>query len=281
MPMATLGRSGLRVSRLTAGGYHMAVNGEEEATRIIHRAIDLGVNLFDSAYHYHRGLTDQIYGRALAGGRRQKVLLMSKAERYSRQEAEKQLEEQLRRMKTDYLDLWQVHQVSTPAEAEQVLGPNGSLEAFVKAKKDGKVRHIGFTGHHDPAVHLRLLDASDEWETIQMPINLVDPHYLSFITNVLPVARKKGLGVLAMKSNGMGSLTKAGVATIEECLHFTLSQDIDTLVSGMETVAQLEANTAAVKSHKPLSQREITSILERTKQGRTGVEVENYKRKSG
>lgn len=279
MPMTTLGRSGLRVSRLTVGGYHMAVNGEAEATRIIHRAIDLGVNFFDSAFHYHGGLSDQIYGRALAGGRRQKVLLMSKAERYSRQESEKQLEEQLRRLQTDYLDLWQVHQVSTMAEAEQVLGPGGSLEAFVKAKKEGKVRHIGFTGHHDPAVHLKLLNGFDGWETIQMPINLVDPHYLSFITNVLPVARKKGLGVLAMKSNGMGSLTKAGIATIEECLRFTLSQNIDTLVSGMETVAQLEANAATVKSHKPLSKQEISTILERTKHGKIGAEVENYKRK--
>lgn len=279
MPMATLGRSGLRVSRYTVGGYHMAARGEEEAMRIIHRGIELGVNFFDSAYHYHKGRSDEIYGRALEG-KRDKVLLMSKAERYSRDEATKQLEEQLRRLKTSYLDLWQVHQVSTHAEADQVLGPNGSLEAFVKAKKDGKVRHIGFTGHHDPTVHLKLLNATDEWETIQMPINLVDPHYLSFLTNVLPVARRKGLGVLAMKSNAMGTITRNNVARIEECLRFTLSQDIDTLVSGAETVEQLEANVLTVKTHTRLSPAEISAILERTKRGQTGTSIEGYKKKA-
>ena len=278
MPMVTLGRAGLRISRITVGGYHMAVKGEAESTRIIHRAIDLGVNMFDSANHYHNGLSDEIYGRALAGGKRQKVFLMSKAERYSRQEAEKILDEHLRRMKTDYLDLWQVHQVSTHEEAEQVLGPGGSLEAFVKAKKEGKVRHIGFTGHRDPSVHLKLLNGADVWETVQMPINLIDPHYESFIRNVLPVARQRGLGVLAMKSNAMGAITKNSVARIEECLRFTLSQDIDTVVSGVETVEQLEANVLTVKTHRRLTPAEISAILERTGKGRTGPEIEGYKK---
>ncbi len=278
MPMATLGKTGLQVSRFVLGGYHMNVQGPENAIRVIHRAIDLGVNFFDSANLYHKGQSDEVYGKAIGGGLRQKVMLMTKCEKYSRDEAMKTLEDQLRKMKTDYLDLWQCHQVSEHKEVDQILGPNGSLEAFVLAKKQGKVRHIGFTGHHDPAIHLRLLEGSDEWETVQMPINLIDPHYLSFITNVLPVARKKGMGVLAMKSNAIGEITKNKVARIEECLRFTWSQDVDALVSGVETTGQLEENVLVLKTMKKMSKQEISILLHKTKQGQTGVKIEKYKR---
>lgn len=279
MPMATLGKTGLKISRFVVGGYHMNVQGEEMATRIIHRAIDLGVNFFDSANLYHKGLSDEIYGRALAGGLRQKVMLMTKCEKYSRADAMATLETQLRKMKTDYLDLWACHQVSEQKEVDQILAPGGSLEAFIEAKKQGKVRHIGFTGHRDPAIHLRLLEATDAWETVQMPINLIDPHYLSFITNVLPVARKKGLGVLAMKSNAMGSITKNNVAKIEDCLRFTWSQDIDAVVSGVETTSQLEDNVLVLKSLRKLTRQETSILLHKTKQGKTGSKIENYKKK--
>lgn len=281
MPMATLGKTGMKVSRFVVGGYHMNVQGEEMATRIIHRAIDLGVNFFDSANLYHKGKSDEIYGRALAGGLRQKVQLMTKCEQYSRDGAMKLLEEQLRKMKTDYLDLWQCHQVSEMTEVDQILAPGGSLEAFVDAKKQGKVRHIGFTGHRNPAIHLRLLAATDAWETVQMPINLIDPHYLSFLTNVLPVARQKGLGVLAMKSNAMGSITKEKVARIEECLRFTWSQDVDLLVSGVETTSQLEDNVLVLKTMQKMTKQEISLLLHKTKQGDTGSKIEKYKKKEG
>ncbi len=278
MPMTTLGRSGLRVSRFTLGGYHMLVKGEQECLRIIRRARELGVTFFDSAQHYNKGESDRILGRAFEGAERQKVILMTKFEKYSKAEAMAGLEEQLRRLRTDYIDLWQVHQVATHKEADQVLGPNGSLEAFIQAKQQGKVRHIGFTGHHDPSVHLKLLRGYEGWETIQMPINLVDPHYESFITNVLPVARKMGLGVIAMKSNAMGAILRNNVARIEECLRFTLAQDIDTLVSGVETVDQLEANVLTVKTQPKLTPAEVTAILDRTRKGLTGTAVERYKK---
>lgn len=278
MPMTTLGRSGLRVSRFTLGGYHMLVKGEQECLRIIRRARELGVTFFDSAQHYNKGESDRILGRAFEGAERQKVILMTKFEKYSKAEAMAGLEEQLRRLRTGYIDLWQVHQVATHSEADQVLGPDGSLEAFIQAKKQGKVRHIGFTGHHDPSVHLKLLRGYDGWETIQMPINLVDPHYESFITNVLPVARKMGLGVIAMKSNAMGAILRNNVARIEECLRFTLAQNIDTLVSGVETVDQLEANVLTVKTQAKLTPAEVTAILERTRKGLTGTAVERYKK---
>ena len=278
MPMATLGKSGLRVSRITVGGYHMRVRGEEEAIRIIHRAIDLGVNFFDSAHKYHQGESDLTYGKALSGGLRQRVLLMTKAHLRDRDSAMRQLEESLKSMRTDYLDLWQCHEVSTHAEVDRIFGPGGALEAFVKAKEQGKVRHIGFTGHRDPAVHQRLLDGYDGWETVQHPVNLVDPHYLSFIGSVLPNIRKKGLGLLAMKSNAMGGIAKHSVASIPECLRFTWSHDIDTLVSGVETVEQLEQNVLACKSFQPLSRNQKEALLARTRRGPHGSKVERYKK---
>lgn len=281
LPMATLGKSGLRVTRIAVGGYHMNVKGEEEALRILRRAFDLGINFYDSANSYHRGRSDELLGKAFSGADRQKILLMTKCEIYSRDGAMRVLEEQLRRMKTDYIDLWQCHQVSEHKEVDQILGPGGSLEAFVQAKKEGKVRHIGFTGHRDPSVHLRLLAATDEWETIQMPINLIDPHYLSFIQNVLPAARKKGLGVIAMKSNAMGEIGKRNVAKIEDCLRFTWSQDIDALVSGVQNTSQLEQNVGVLKTLQKMSKQEITVMLHRTRQGKYGPDVERYKKREG
>ncbi|MGC8760258.1 MAG: aldo/keto reductase [Bryobacteraceae bacterium] len=278
LPAAVLGRSGMRVTRIAVGGYHMNVNGGQEALRILRRAFELGINFYDSANAYHRGGSDEILGRAFAGVDRLKIVLMTKCEIYSRDGALRVLEQQLRRLKTDFIDLWQCHQVSEHREVDQILGPNGALEAFVLAKKQGKVRHIGFTGHRDPAIHLRLLRSSDEWETVQMPVNLVDPHYLSFLRAVLPEARRRGLGVIAMKSNAMGQITAQNVAGIDECLRFAWSQDVDTLVSGVETVQQLEHNVAALRAFRKMTAEEIRSVLETTARGRTGAGVERYKR---
>ncbi len=278
MPINTLGKSGLKVSQLTVGGYHMRVGGVQSGIDIIHRAIDLGVVHFDSARQYHGGDSDATYGKALKGGLRQKVLLMSKSNKRDAATAMKELEDTLRDMQTDYLDLWACHEVSSMDEVDKIFGPAGAAEAFRKAKQQGKVRHIGFTGHRDPEVHLRMMKETDQWETVQMPINLVDPHYLSFLTNVLPEARKRGLGVLAMKSNAMGSISKMGIAKIEECLRFTLSQGPDTLVSGVETVAQLEQNIATVVAFQKMSKSEQESLLSRTGQGETGTKVERYKK---
>lgn len=279
MPMTTLGKSGLKISRYTVGGYHMRVRSQEEGVRIIHRAMELGVNMFDSAHLYHEGKSDETYGVALTPAMRKQIHLMSKAHLYDRDKAMGQLEDTLRRMKTDYLDLWCCHQVVTHQEVDQILAPNGSLEAFVKAKKQGKVRHIGFTGHADPTVHQRLLESFEGWETVQHPVNLIDPHYLSFINSVLPNIRKKGLGLLAMKSNAIGEITKANIATIQECLRFAWSQDVDTVVSGAETVEQLEQNVAVLKTFKKMTPQEVTALLKRTGEGKVGVQIERYKKK--
>ncbi len=279
MPMRTLGKSGLEVSHFCLGGYHMAVQGKENGVKIVHRAIDLGVTFFDSAAKYHDGKSDEYYGAALQGGLRKKVLLMSKAHLRDADSAMKQLEGTLKAMKTDYLDLWQCHEVSYMEEVEKIFGPKGSLEAFVKAKEQGKVRHIGFTGHHDPQVHLALLNGFDGWETVQHPVNLIDPHYLSFIRNVFPKVREKGLGRLAMKTNAIGNITGNKIATIPECLRFAMAQGPDTIVSGVETIEQLEQNVATIKTAEPFTDAEIKALLSRTKNGPIGPAVEQYKRK--
>ena len=278
MPMAKLGKSGLHVSRFTLGGYHMRVRGEEEGVRIIRRAIELGVVMFDSAAKYHDGQSDVTYGKAIDKSTRKNILLMSKAQLRDKKSAMAQLELTLKRMNTDYLDLWACHEVARMDEVEKIFGPDGSLEAFVEAKKKGMVRHIGFTGHHDPEVHLALLKGYSGWETVQHPVNLIDPHYLSFIKTVLPAVRKKGLGVLAMKSNAIGGITKEKVATIQECLRYSWSHNIDTLVSGVETVAQLEENVLACKTFTKMSKEEISTLLDRTSKGPIGTKVERYKK---
>ncbi len=281
MPMDVLGKSQLKVSKFCLGGYHMRVGGEISGVRIINRALELGVNFFDSAAKYHNGESDVTYGKVFGGSPslRQRVLLMSKAENRTRDGAMLQLENTLKRMKTDYLDLWQCHEVVTMDEVDKIFGPSGSLEAFVKAKEQGKVRHIGFTGHADPAVHLRLLEGYSGWETVQCPVNLIDPHYLSFIENVHPKVRERGLGLIGMKSNAIGNIGKMRIASIEECLRFAWTQNPHTLVSGVETLDQLEQNVGVLKTLKKLSPTEMTSILDRTSKGPTGSRIETYKRK--
>lgn len=277
LPTATLGKSGLRVTRIALGGYHAPLKGEENGIRLVRRAVELGVNLFDCAHDYHDGKSEILYGKALRGTR-QKILLMSKVRPRDRDTAMRHLEESLDRLQTDYLDLWQCHAIWTPEEAKKVLAPGGSLEAMIKAREQGKVRHIGFTGHRDPEANRVLLEGFDGWETTQHPVNLIDPHHISFIESMLPDERRKGLGVLAMKSNAIGNITKNKVATIPECLRFAWSQDIDTLVSGMETVEQLEENVIACKTFQPMSKQEQRALLARTGQGPLGEKVEPYKK---
>ncbi|GAB4372305.1 MAG: aldo/keto reductase [Bryobacter sp.] len=282
MPTEILGKTNLKVSKFCLGGYHMRVAGERAAIGIIERALELGVNFFDSAAKYHNGESDVTYGKVFgpAPSLRQKVILMSKAEKRDRAGAMAQLENTLRRMRTDYLDLWQCHEVTTQEEVDRILSPGGSLEAFIKAKEQGKVRHIGFTGHADPAVHLRLLESYSGWETVQCPVNLIDPHYLSFMHNVHPKVRERGLGLIGMKSNAIGNISKMRIAKIEECLRFAWTQQISTLVSGVESIDQLEQNVEVLKTLKRMSSLEISNLLERTKRGPIGPGIETYKRKT-
>ena len=281
MPMRTLGKSGLQISWFCLGGFHMRKNGLDNAVKMIDRSLDLGVTFFDSAHKYHDGASDEAYGAAFgsSSSKRQKAIIMSKAQLRTEAEATKQLDETLKRMKTDYLDLWQCHEVSRIDEVERIFGPKGSYEAFVKAKKAGKVRHIGFTGHHDPAVHMALLKGGEDWETIQHPVNLIDPHYLTF-RPVMQAAREKGLGLIAMKTNAIGHITENKIATIPECLRYAMAKRPHAIVSGVETIEQLNENVATIKTAKAFTDSEIETLLSRTAKTKIGPEVEQYKRKN-
>jgi aryl-alcohol dehydrogenase-like predicted oxidoreductase len=277
MPMRTLGRTGLKVSAITLGGYH-ATLPEDEAlcTSIMHRAIDLGINFFDNADCYHTGQGEERMGKALAeGGRRQKVILMTKVDQRDAKGSREQLEKSLRNLRTDHLDLWQFHAVTKMDDLEKIFGPGGAMETAQKAKEEGKIRFIGVTGHLDPSVHLAFLTRYD-FDTVQMPVNVVDPHHRSFRVIVLDEAVRRNVGVIAMKTLAFGNILSKGVAQAAEALPWVWSQPVSTICSGCDSIERLDYNVYLCKIFRPLTEAEQQALLERTKPF-AGTEVEAYK----
>jgi predicted aldo/keto reductase-like oxidoreductase len=275
IPLRTLGGTGLRVTMIGLGGYHAGLpEKEEDSIAIIHRALDLGVNFFDNADCYQEGRSEERMGKALEG-RRQGIYLMSKVDQRDARGARQQLEKTLRRLRTDYLDIWQFHAVSRLQELDIIFGPGGAVETAEQAKKEGKIRFIGLSGHFDPTVQLAAVKRY-AFDTIQMPINVVDPHYRSFRKTVLDEAVARNLGVIAMKSLGFGNILSQGIARAAEALPWTWSQPISVLVSGCERREVLDYNVYLAKSFKPMPESEQVTLLERTKP-RAGGEAEHYK----
>lgn len=281
IPKRRLGRTNLEVTIIGLPGWHVGrMRSERAAQNMIARALDLGINFYDSAYSYVDGESERRLGRGLRG-RREKIYLMTKSTARRKAEALAELEESLRRLQTDYLDLWQFHALGTPEDVDTTWGPGGALEAALEAKRAGKIRHFGFTGHRDARVHLKAVtEHHGQMETVQMPINPVDPHYESFTRLVLPEAKKHDLGVIAMKTVANGTLVEDGVATPEECHRFAWSQPgVSTVVAGMDTPEQLDENVAQAIAFKPYSEAEQAALLERTRRF-AGIGVEAYKRPS-
>jgi predicted aldo/keto reductase-like oxidoreductase len=279
IPLRTLGRTGLRVTMFGLGGYHAGLpEKEEESIAIIHRALDLGINFFDNADCYQEGRAEERMGKALEG-RRQNIYLMTKVDQRDARGSREQLEKTLRRLRTDYLDIWQFHAVSRLQELDIIFGPGGAMETAEQAKKEGKIRFIGLTGHFDPAVHLEAIKRYS-FDTIQMPINVVDPHYKSFRNTVLDEAVKRNAGVIAMKSLGFGNILSLRVAKVAEALPWTWSQPISVLVSGCDRREVLDYNVYLAKTFKPVPESEQAALLERTKP-RAGTNVEHYKTWTG
>jgi len=275
IPMRTLGRTGLRVTMIGLGGYHAGLPEKEEDTiSIIHRALDLGINFFDNADCYQEGRAEERMGKALEG-RRQGIYLMTKVDQRDARGSREQLERSLRRLRTDYIDIWQLHGVSRLQELDIIFGPAGVMETAEQAKKEGKIRFIGLTGHFDPAVHLEAIKRY-AFDTIQMPINVVDPHYKSFRHTVLDEAVKQNLGIIAMKSLGFGNILSLGVAKPAEALPWTWSQPISVLVSGCDRREVLDYNVYLAKTFTPMPEAEQAALLARTK-ARAGTDVEHYK----
>ena len=275
IPLRTLGRTGLRVTMFGLGGYHAGVpEKEEESIALIHRALDLGINFFDNADCYQEGRAEERMGKAL-DGRRQNIYLMTKVDQRDARGSREQLEKSLRRLRTDYLDIWQFHAVSRLQELDIIFGPGGAMETAEQARKEGKIRFIGLTGHFDPAVHLEAIKRY-AFDTVQMPINVVDPHYRSFRNTVLDEAVKQNLGIIAMKSLGFGNIVSLGVAKVAEALPWTWSQPISVLVSGCDRREVLDYNVYLAKTFKPVPESEQAALLAHTKP-RAGTDVEHYK----
>lgn len=282
MPYRRLGRTGEMVSLVGLGGFHTGVQKEEEESiRLIRTAIDNGVSFLDNCWDYNDGVSEVRMGRALRDGYRRRAFLMTKIDGRTRQAAASQIEECLRRLQTETIDLLQFHEVIRMDDADRVFSPGGAMEAVLAARQAGKVRYIGFTGHKSPEVHLRMLQtASDHgftFDAVQMPLNVMDAHFRSFQREVVPVLQQQDIGILGMKSLGEGHVLRSGVVTAEECLRYAMDLPVHVTIVGCATLEHLEAALSAARSLRPMTTQQRESLLARTAgTGRTG-EYEPYK----
>ncbi|HZD96293.1 MAG TPA: aldo/keto reductase [Candidatus Sulfotelmatobacter sp.] len=279
----TLGRTGERVSAIGLGGFHIGQPklSEEESIRLIRSAIDNGITFMDNSWDYNQGQSEIRMGKALNDGYRQKVFLMTKLDGRTKEEAGKQLNESLQRLQTDHLDLIQHHEIIRFDDADRIFGENGAQEAVMEAKKAGKVRYIGFTGHKDPHIHLYMLEVGASHgftpDTVQMPINVMDAHFRSFTKLVLPKLVEQKVGVLGMKSMGDSIILKSGVLKVEECLRYALSQPASVVITGIDKPEILDQALNAAKSFKPMSKEEIAALLQKTEKVAARGEFELFK----
>jgi predicted aldo/keto reductase-like oxidoreductase len=280
VPTTTFGKTGVTVSVIGQGGARMDLHPDVRTAAAHVRAVfDLGVRYFDCARAYWDGRAEEAYGIGLGGVRRD-VFLTTKTHARTAKEAEQELATSLRLLKTDYVDLWQVHAVQTLDEIDRILAPGGAIEAFEAAKKAGTCRFIGFTGHHDPEVHAALLRAYDGWDTVFMPVHAADHAYLSFEQTALPVAAERGVGVQAMKIFGKAHLLRSLNPT--ECLRYALSQPgVHVAVCGAGTLGQMEDNIRTVQNLRRMTPDEIADVRKRAVVGagvHTGPTMEYWKR---
>jgi predicted aldo/keto reductase-like oxidoreductase len=271
LPTRPLGNTGVRVSIICLGGWHIgAVKDQDEAIKIMHTALDEGLTFFDNCWDYHDGGAEEIMGKGLAmGGKRNKCFLMTKNCGRDAKTVRQHLEDSLRRLRTDHIDLVQFHEINYDNDPEWII-ERGCLEEMLKAKEAGKVRFIGFTGHKDPRLHLRML-TKHKWDTVQMPINVCDYHYRSFAREVVPAARKRGVAPIGMKSLGGGSdhkgrLVAAKVCTAEQARRYALSQDIASLVVGIDSMEVLKQDLAVARDFKPYTEEEMQKLRDQVKE---------------
>jgi aryl-alcohol dehydrogenase-like predicted oxidoreductase len=266
IPIRPLGKTGLRVSALGVGGYHLgSATDLAEAKRIVDEAIDSGINFFDNCWDYHDGKSEEWMGEALRG-KRDRVVLMTKVCTHGRNKkvAMDMLDQSLRRLRTDHLDVWQIHEVIYDNDPDLIFGPDGAIEALEQAKKDGKVRFVGFTGHKDPTIHLKMLSHNFPFDTVQMPLNCFDATYRSFENEVLPEAARRGIAPLGMKSlGGSGEMVSKGAVTVEEALRYAMSLPVATTISGMNSIEVLRQNLAIARNFRPLSSAEMQHLRDR------------------
>ena len=282
----SLGKTGERVSPIGVGGWHIGLPTVDEQLgfRIVRSAIDRGVNFMDNSWDYNEGASEIRMGRALRDGYRDKAFLMTKIDGRSKREATRQLDESLRRLQTDRIDLVQHHEVIRFDDPHRIFHAEGANAALLEARKAGKVRYIGFTGHKDPRIHLHTLEVAKEngfsFDTVQMPLNVMDAHYRSFEKLVLPELVKQNIGVLGMKSMGNGIILKSGTATPVECLHYALSLATSVVITGCDSMEVLDQALEAVRTFRPLTVPQREALLSKTRTAAARGEFEPFKTSS-
>lgn len=278
-----LGSTGETVSAIGVGGYHLGLAKIDEplSIRIVRDAIDRGINFLDNGWDYHGGASEIRMGKALRDGYRDRVFLMTKIDGRSKKEAEKQLEESLRRLRVDHIDLVQHHEVLRYEDPHRIFDDDGANAALVEARKAGKLRYIGFTGHKDPHIHLYMLEVAArhdfKFDTVQMPLNAMDAHYRSFEKKVLPELVKQNIGVLGMKSMANGFLLKSKTVTPLECLHYALNLPTSVVVTGIDSMKILDQAFEAVRTFHPMSNQQIRGFLAKTLEAAAGGKFEPFK----
>ena len=264
-----LGTTGERVSAIGMGGYHLGKQPDDaESIRLMHTGIDRGINFLDNCWDYNDGISEVRMGQALRNGYREKVFLMTKMDGRTAVEYNKQLEQSLGRLQTDMIDLVQFHEIIRMEDPDRIFAPGGAIEAAIAAKQAGKIRYIGFTGHKDPVVHLRMLETAQKhnfhFDTVQMPINVMDAHFRSFTHEVMPIAIRQGIGVLAMKTFGDPYILKSNTVQPIEALHYGLTQPVSVVITGVDTTQVLDQALEAARTFKPMTPSDISSLLART-----------------
>lgn len=263
------------------GGFHLSIPSEDDAIRIVQAAVDAGIDFLDNSWDYDDGSSEERMGKALAqGGYRDRAFVMTKVDGRTKDAARRQLDESLRRLRTDHVDLWQFHEVIRFEDAELAFS-RGGVEAAIEARDAGKVRYIGYTGHKDPAIHLHMLDVAERngfrFDTVQMPVNVMDVHYHSFVTHVLPRLVARGIGVLGMKPMGDSTILESGVVDAPTCLRFALSQPTSVVITGCESIERLRQAIDVATHFEPLSPAEMRDVLDRTAPFAADGAYEEYK----
>jgi aryl-alcohol dehydrogenase-like predicted oxidoreductase len=278
----TLGKTGERVSAIGLGGHHIGrPRDPSEGIRIIRSAIDRGITFMDNSWDYFDGESERRMGRALGDGYRERVFLMTKFDGRTKEATAQQIDESLGRLETDHIDLIQFHENIRMEDPDRFFSRGGALEAVLAAKRDGKVRYIGFTGHKDPVVHLRMLEVAADhdfsFDACQMPLNVMDAHFRSFGRLVLPRLVDRGIAVLGMKPMGDGNVLRAGTVTAIECLHYALSLPTSVVITGCESMERLDQAIEAVETFTPLGDAQIAALLARTREQAATGEYEPFK----
>ena len=281
VPRRHLGRTGEVVSLVGIGGYHLGRPTEDVAIRIIRTALDSGINFLDNCWDYNGGVSEERMGKALRGGYRNKAFLMTKIDGQTKATATRQLEESLRRLETDHVDLLQFHEVIRETDPARIFGPEGGMQAVLEARKQGKVRYIGFTGHKSPDIHLKMLQTGFArgftFDAVQMPLNVMDAHYESFEKKVLPLLVQHGIGVLGMKPMGDAIILQSKTATPTECLHYAMNLPTSVVITGCDSISMLQQAITAARSFRPMTKDRVAALLAKTARAAAEGKFEQYK----